>query len=150
MSTKQRIATFSILATLALAVALGSIAVTLVSAQYSPTQQSAGSGSSSSGGSKVSIVEGASTMADKAFSPNPINVKVGDTVTWTNDDSQPHTVTSGKGSSDPNMGKEFDSSPGLKTLLAPKQTFEHKFATAGEFAYFCQIHPTMVGKVVVS
>jgi plastocyanin len=99
---------------------------------------------------KASIVEGAFTMADKAFSPNPINVKAGDTITWTNDDSQTHTVTSGTGSADPNMGKEFDSSPGLKTLLAPNQTFSHKFAIAGEFPYFCQIHPAMVGKVVVS
>jgi plastocyanin len=100
---------------------------------------------------KASIVQGASERADKAFSPNPINVKVGDTVTWTDDDSlQPHTVTSGTGSGDPNKGKEFDSSPGLKTLLEPNQTFSHKFTTAGEFPYFCQLHPTMVGKVVVS
>src|SRR5919198_3829304 len=109
MSTKHRIAIFSILAVLALAVTSGTIAVASVSAQQS-------------GGSKVSIVEGASTMADKAFDPSPANVKVGDTITWTNNDSTPHTVTSGKGSSDPNMGKDFDSSPGLKTLLAPKQT----------------------------
>ncbi|MFL6508185.1 MAG: plastocyanin/azurin family copper-binding protein, partial [Nitrososphaeraceae archaeon] len=33
---------------------------------------------------------------------------------------------------------------------SPKQTFSHKFDTAGEFPYFCQLHPTMVGKVVVS
>jgi plastocyanin len=116
--------------------------------QNSSTTQT--SGNTAGSGSQVSIVEGASTMADEAFSPNPINVKVGGTVTWTNDDSQPHTVTSGTGSSDPNMGKEFDSSPGLSTLLAPTQMFSHKFTTAGEFPYFCQIHPTMVGKVIVT
>ena len=139
MFREHRIAKLSILSALALAVASGAIAFASVSVS---AQQS--------GGSKVSIVEGASTMADKAFDPSPANVKAGDTVTWTNNDSTPHTVTSGTGASDPNMGKDFDSSPGLKTLLAPKQTFEHKFATAGEFAYFCQVHPTMVGKVVVS
>jgi plastocyanin len=139
MFREHRIARLSILSALALVVASGAIAFASVSVS---AQQS--------GGSKVSIVEGASTMADKAFDPSPANVKAGDTVTWTNNDSTPHTVTSGTGSSDPNMGKDFDSSPGLKTLLAPKQTFEHKFATAGEFAYFCQVHPTMVGKVVVS
>jgi plastocyanin len=137
MPTERRIAKLSIFSALALVMASGVIAFASVSAQQS-------------GGSKVSIVEGAATMADKAFDPSPANVKSGDTVTWTNDDSTPHTVTSGKGSSDPNMGKDFDSSPGLKTLLAPKQTFDHKFTAAGEFAYFCQVHPTMVGKVVVS
>ena len=139
MLTERRIAKLSIFSALALVMASGVIAFASVSVS---AQQS--------GGSKVSIVEGASTMADKAFDPSPANVKVGDTVTWTNNDGQTHTVTSGKGSSDPNMGKDFDSSPGLKTLLAPKQTFDHKFTAAGEFDYFCQVHPTMVGKVVVS
>jgi plastocyanin len=98
---------------------------------------------------QVSIVQGASTMADKAFSVNPINPKTGDIVTWTNDDDTPHTITSGKGLSDSNMGKEFNSSPELRTLIAPSQTFSHKFTTAGEFAYFCEVHPTMVGEVTV-
>jgi plastocyanin len=137
MSTEHRIAKFGILAALALVVASGTIAFVSVRAQQP-------------GGTQVSIVQGASTMTDKAFDPNPVNVKAGDTVTWTNKDSQIHTVVSGTGSSDPNVGKAFDSSPGLKTLLAPNQTFSHKFDTAGEFPYFCQLHPTMVGKVVVS
>lgn len=134
MSTRQTITIFSALLTaLALSITLSGF-VTSVSAQ---------------GGSNVSIVLGASTMADKSYSPNPINVKVGDTVTWTNDDGQAHTVTSGN-SSDPDKGKVFDSSPNFNPLLAPKQTFQHKFTTAGEIPYFCGLHPTMVGKVVVS
>ena len=47
------------------------------------------------GGTKVLIVPGAGILGDKGFSPNPINVKVGDTVTWTNSDNMEHTVTSG-------------------------------------------------------
>ncbi len=134
MSTRQTTTIFSALLTaLALSTTLSGF-VTPVSAQ---------------GGSNVSIVLGADTMADKAFSPNPMNVKVGDTVTWTNDDSQAHTVTSGN-DSDPDKGKVFDSSPNFNPLLAPKQTFQHKFTTAGDFPYFCQVHPTMIGKVVVS
>ena len=136
MSTKQTIGIFSaFLTALAIWTTLGGFAITSVSAQ---------------GGSKVSIVEGASTLADKSWSPNPVNVKIGATVTWTNDDSQAHTVTSGKDSSDPDLGKVFDSSPNFNPLLAPKQTFQHKFITAGEVPYFCQLHPTMIGKVVVS
>ena len=132
MSTEHRIAKFSILAALALVIASGAIVFVSVRAQQS-------------GGTQVSIVEGASTMTDKAFDPNPANVKSGDTVTWTNDDSQIHTVTSGTDSSDPNMGKGFDSS-----MLSQNQTFSHKFTNAGEFSYFCELHPTMVGKAVVS
>ena len=94
---------------------------------------------------------GASTLVDKAFSPNPANVKVGDNVTWTNDYTMFHTMTSGTGTSDTNKGKEFDSGlSGPTTLTTTGKTFDHKFATAGEFPYFCQLHPTMVGKVVVS
>jgi plastocyanin len=93
---------------------------------------------------QIPIVEEASEIGDQAYDPNPVDVKVGDTVTWTNDDSQIYTVTSGTDSSDPNMGKEFDSS-----MLSQNQTFSHKFDAAGEFPYFCQLHPTMVGKVIV-
>jgi plastocyanin len=108
----------------------------------------ASAGTNSTGGKNVSIVPGASTLADKAFSPNPINVKVGGNVTWTNKDNVAHTITSGTGPSDPHKGKEFDS--GLSTLLAPGKTFSQIFKTAGEIPYFCQIHPTMVGKIALS
>src|SRR5919202_5187903 len=163
MPIKHRAATFDILVgLLALAATLATIAVESVSAENSTDQQQASIGNSGSSnstssnststgsGTKVSIVEEASEMGDQAYDPNPVKVKVGDTLTWTNDDSQAHTITSGTDSSDPNMGKAFDSSPGLATLLSTDQTFSHKFNTAGEFPYFCQLHPTMVGKVVVS
>ena len=103
----------------------------------------------SAGGKDVIIVPGAAALAGRAFSPNLINVKVGGTVTWTDKDTTAsHTVTSGTGYNDPTKGKEFDS--GLSTLLTSGKTFSHTFDTAGEIPYYCQIHPTMVGKVVVS
>ena len=87
-------------------------------------------------------------MTDKAFSPNPATVKVGDTVTWTNDDDQPHTVTSGNGPDDPNKGKAFDSGP--SALATKGKTFQHKFTEAGQYPYFCELHPMMVGKIIVA
>ena len=138
------------IAVVSLAVKSGTIAVAPVSAQTSTDKQSHDNSSGSISQIKISIPEGASTMDDQAFGPNPVNVKVGDNVTWTNDDSQPHTVTSGTGPNDPNKAKEFDSSPGFKILLSPFQTFSHKFDSIGEFPYFCQVHPNMIGKVVVS
>jgi plastocyanin len=41
----------------------------------------------------ISIVSDASRLTNTAYQPNPINIGVGDTVEWTNDDSAPHTVT---------------------------------------------------------
>lgn len=98
---------------------------------------------------QATIVSGASTLTDTAFSPNPINVKVGQTVVWTNDDSAFHTVTSGTvGGAD--VGKAFDSGLAGPTALTSKgKTFEHKFDAAGEFPYHCTLHPAMVGTVSV-
>ena len=78
-------------------------------------------------GTSVSIPSGSSSLTDTAFQPNPVQVSVADTVTWTNDDLQPHTVTSGEnGAPD---GK-FDSSPNFNPLLNPGQTFSHTFTIA--------------------
>ena len=91
---------------------------------------------------KVAIVMGAALLRDKAYQPNPVNVKLAGTIIWTNEDTVVHTVTSGSGFTDPNLGRDFDSG-----LLG--KGFSHIFFKPGEFSYFCQIHPTMVGKVIV-
>jgi plastocyanin len=96
------------------------------------------------------IVVGSSTKTTDAFTPNPLNVNVGDTVTWTNKDTTTHTVTSGTGPNDPNKGKEFDSSPNLNPIIVPNAKFSHTFETAGEFPYFCALHTGMVGTIIVS
>ncbi len=90
----------------------------------------------------VSIVPGSSTLTTDAFQPNPIQVSVGSTVTWTNNDAQPHTATSGQNAT---PDGRFDSS-----ILAPSATFDHTFTEAGEYPYFCLLHPNMVGTVSVS
>jgi plastocyanin len=98
---------------------------------------------------QASIVPGATTLTDTAVSPNPIQAKVGQTVVWTNDDSAFHTVTSGSAGA-PDAGKAFDSGlAGPTALTAKGKTFEHKFDTAGEYPYFCTLHPAMVGIVTV-
>jgi plastocyanin len=98
-------------------------------------------------GTSVSIVSGSSSLADTAYQPNPIQVSVGNTVTWTNDDSQPHTVTSGSNGQPDN---KFNSSPNFNPLMAPGQTFSFTFTQAGDYPYFCMLHPNMVGTVSVS
>ncbi len=103
--------------------------------------------SASGGGTGVSIVSGASSLTDTAYSPNPIQVGVGATVTWTNNDAQPHTVTSGSNAQPDN---KFNSSPNFTPLLNPGQTFSFTFTEAGEYPYYCMLHPNMVGTVSVS
>ena len=90
----------------------------------------------------VSIVQGSSSLTTDAYQPNPAQVSVGGTLTWTNDDSQPHTATSGENAT---PDQTFDSG-----IMAPAATFSHTFAEAGEYPYFCLLHPNMVGTVSVS
>ena len=88
-------------------------------------------------------------LTDDSYSPNPVEVTVGQTVLWTNDDTAFHTVTSGTiGAAD--AGQIFDSGlAGPTALISKGKTFEHTFDTAGEFPYFCTLHPAMVGTVIV-
>jgi plastocyanin len=69
------------------------------------------------------------------FAPNELKVKVGDTITWTNHDDIPHTVVS--------AGK-FRS----KTLDTD-DSFSFTFAAAGDYKYFCSLHPHMTGMIKV-
>ena len=80
---------------------------------------------------------------NECFIPAEVSVSVGETVTWSNDDSAAHTVTSGIPSEGPDG--IFDSS-----LFMASTTFEHTFDEAGEYDYFCMVHPWMTGKIQVS
>lgn len=92
----------------------------------------------------VSIVQGSSSPSiSKAYDPSPLTVKTGTSVTWTNNDSSIHTVTSGLPELG-NVGTLFDSS-----LISPGNTFVHVFDKQGTFDYSCTLHPFMHGQVIV-
>jgi plastocyanin len=94
---------------------------------------------------RISIEEGAPSLGDRAFSPDITNVSIGSNVTWINNDSQFHTITSGIDPDDPIVGQKFESE-----ALSPKETFSYISNETGTFSYFCQLHPTMKGKLIVS
>jgi len=71
-------------------------------------------------------------------------VDVGGEVTWMNTDSQPHTATNGADLTSPDVGTMFDSG-----LLMNGDSFSYTFDTAGEYPYFCMVHPWMIGTVIV-
>ncbi|MFL6524282.1 MAG: plastocyanin/azurin family copper-binding protein, partial [Nitrososphaera sp.] len=111
------------------------------------TGNATGTNATNAGDTSISIVSGASSLTNTAYDPNPVQIKVGSKVTWTNNDSQPHTVTSGSNGQPDN---KFNSSPSFNPLLNPGQTFSFTFTEAGEYPYFCMLHPNMVGTVSVS
>ena len=115
---------------------------TMMGASNATNATAAGASGGNTTTSSVSIVSGASTLTTDAFSPNPIQVSVGSTVTWTNNDAQAHTVNSGNS---PTQSGLFNS-----PIMAPQATFEYTFTEAGEVPYFCILHPNMVGTVSVS
>jgi plastocyanin len=94
----------------------------------------------------VSIVVGASVPTNgEFFSPNNVQTTVGSMVTWKNDDSASHTVTSGLVQTNkPTPDGRFDSS-----VINAGQSFRFVFDKAGEYPYYCSIHPWMAGKVTV-
>ena len=75
-------------------------------------------------------------ISNFTFDPANLEIPPRTKVTWTNHDDQPHTVT--------DTQKRFDSPP-----MDTDDHFSFTFATPGEYAYYCKIHPRMTGKVVV-
>jgi plastocyanin len=83
------------------------------------------------------VVKIVANAGSNSFSPNPVEVTAGETVTWINDDTGRHTVTSKDG--------VFDSG-----MMGRGQSFGYTFDKVGEYPYFCDPHPNMVGTVVVT
>ena len=71
-----------------------------------------------------------------AFVPATLTVPVGATVTWTNSDEEPHTVTA--------SDRAYTS-----TGLEQHESYTHRFTAPGTYTYFCALHPHMTATVVV-
>ena len=88
------------------------------------------------------LQEGEVALTIDRFSLRDAQIKVGDTLVWTNVDGVPHTVTSGsQGQADPGFDSGF---------VGPGQSFALKFNEAGEYSYTCTLHPFMNAKIVVT
>lgn len=85
----------------------------------------------SGGGSTVQVV-----MKNISYQPATVTVKVGDTVTWVNEDQTQHDVVADNG--------EFKSN-----LLNKGESFSFSFTKGGTYPYYCSIHPNMHGTVTV-
>ena len=79
-------------------------------------------------------------IKDHAYNPSNLTVKVGTTVTWTNQDSVRHDVQAKNPSADAPSSE----------LLAKGESYSFTFNKAGTYDYFCTPHPFMQGKVTVT
>jgi plastocyanin len=122
--------------------ATASAPATAAPASEAPASQPAASESASAGGAACAPSTETGTvsaaMANIAFNPSAITASVGDVITWTNNDTAPHTATV---KSDPTCTTEN---------LAGGATGSIVFNTAGSYEFFCKIHPTMTGTIEVS
>lgn len=75
-------------------------------------------------------------ITDFMFGPMPVTIPAGGSVTWINHDDDPHTVFA--------ADKSFKSPP-----LDTGQTYSKTFDKPGEYAYYCSLHPQMIGKIIV-
>jgi len=94
----------------------------------------------------VSIPQGVSSpgceTTNSCYLPYSLEINVGDTVSWSNDDTAAHTVTSG---TPDGMDGLFDSG-----LFMSGTTFDFTFDKAGTYPYFCLVHPWMIGQIGVN
>jgi plastocyanin len=81
--------------------------------------------------------------SNACYLPQDITISIGDTVRWDNVDTAAHTVTGGSPADGPSG--VFDSS-----LLMAGLDYSFTFNDAGNYDYFCMVHPWMVGSVTVN
>jgi plastocyanin len=115
------------------------------SAQSGNTTGAAGGGAAA-GGPTINILEGSSIQGSPDYDPDELTVAAGSDITVMNQDTLPHTVTSGTGPQDPTSAQTFDTSlinGGESATLSLAQV------AAGQYDYYCMVHPYMTGKMTV-
>ena len=112
------------------------------------TTATSGAPAAGGGGVSLSILQGASTQGNPAYSPNPLTVKKGDSISVVNKDAVPHTVTNGKDPSDPNSAKLFDTS--IINAGQSAQITTTKLSAGQQYPFHCTVHPYMTGTLKVS
>src|ERR687893_737022 len=112
------------------------------------SNQTAETAGTATGGGAVTltILEGSSIQGSPDYDPDELTVAAGSEVTVVNQDTLPHTVTSGTSPTDPNSAQLFDTSlinGGESATLSLAQV------AAGQYDYYCLVHPYMTGKLTV-
>lgn len=103
-------------------------------------------GTSTTAAVTLSIPVGAATPGNPAYSPDTLTVTKGEIIAVSNDDTAPHTVTSGASPGDADAGQLFDTSI---IMPAGKAEIDTSTIDAGEHPFHCTVHPFMTGTMTV-
>jgi plastocyanin len=129
-------------ATLGVALALaacsgtGTPAPTTAGGPGATTSAGGGGGAPCTDSTEAGTVQ--ANIANLAFDPSTINAKVGDVITWTNNDTVPHGV------------ELDDSSCKMANAIQGGAKGSLKFTVAGTYPFHCFIHPTIKGTITIS
>jgi plastocyanin len=100
------------------------------------------------GTTTIAILQGSSTQGSPDYDPDAAQVPLGNKIVWDNQDSVPHTATSGADDKDPEKGKVFDTS--FITGGEKSKAIELADAKEGDtINYFCTVHPYMTSKITI-
>jgi plastocyanin len=130
-----------------LVVGCGVLALGLIACSNTPT--SANGSNPPPGGGGGGGASAAVSIADYSYTPATLTVKAGTTVTWSNNGSVGHTVTSdvsafNSGTLSGPMGDGYGG-------MTAGASFAHTFSSAGTYGYHCAIHGvTMSGTITVT
>lgn len=115
----------------------------------SMTNTTTGSNGTDDEASMTAAVE----ISDNEFMPSSVTVALGGTVTWTNNGTNPHTVTSDDGTSfdsNPQCAPSVSPLPPTGDCLTQGESYTETFTEAGSFTYHCKVHTSMTGTVTVA
>ena len=116
----------------------GPAAATPAAPAAHPRPPASAAAAAPAGTPEPAVATKAVSMSGDAYHPAVITVKVGDAVTWTQQDRDPHDVLM----TDP---------AGLRSpILVKGETYTHTFTAPGSYSYICSVHPYMRGKVIVT
>jgi plastocyanin len=100
------------------------------------------------GTTTIAILQGASAQGNPDYDPDAAQVPLGNKIVWDNQDSIPHTATSGADNDDPDKGKAFDTD-----IINPNEKskpIELADAKEGDtISYFCTLHPYMTSELTI-
>jgi len=101
------------------------------------------------GTTSIAILQGAAVQGSPDYEPDPAQVPVGNTIVWENQDTVPHTATSGTGPQDPESAQLFDT--GIINGAEESTAVELQGASEGQtIPYYCIVHPYMTGELTVA